>query len=438
MRRPILLLLLAMCAARTALAVTCDGFSIVPADHVIVKYSTPLPTGATLTPAAVSLLGTDITVSRNVSGGSAVNVACVDDRLDLGILGAGRYNLAWTDNVSFTSQRSSFTFFVGAPATGTLDKTSVLLPLLPDQPVRLEVNACSQRPAVAYRSGNDIAISQYGSGSACKLYLLDLGLLPAGIYNVKTTRLDATTEPSSTSFSFVVQQPAATSACNGTFSVTRTERGTARLRYEDSYRGAAPIFGLPAVTEISTWTYSQLSWPLTQVVQPVADTAKFAPGIGAAICHAEDLEIAAPAEGYNEVQWYDQVIVNGADTGFVTTYPVGFWWHDGRMQCSAIPRAISPSVAIEGQPVHLALSVTADDEYLVKTTVVGRLITLDRVPYPFEHATPGYPYPCDTYDAILNALPAGDYTVLWRGFSHDVITSAFTVAKPARIRAARH
>jgi hypothetical protein len=193
------------------------------------------------------------------------------------------------------------------------------------------------------------------------------------------------------------------------------------------------------VTQIATWTYVDSSWPLTEVVQPVVDTAKVAPGSGAAICHAEDLEIAAPAEGYNEVRWYDQVIVNGATAGFVTTdSPLGFWWQDGSMQCSSIPRAISPSVVVEGQPVHLALSVIADDEYLVKTTVVGRLITLDRMPYPFEHAVPGYPYPCQTFDANVNGLPAGDYTVLWRGFAQNVITSSFTVVKPTRQRGARH
>lgn len=68
-------------------------------------------------------------------------MACVDDRVDLGILGAGRFNLTWSDNAGFTSQRSTFTFLVGTAAAGTGDETSALLPLLPNQPVRLEVNA---------------------------------------------------------------------------------------------------------------------------------------------------------------------------------------------------------------------------------------------------------------------------------------------------------
>jgi len=409
-----------------------------------VKYSAPLAKGATASSPIASISGTNVTVSRNVSGGSGTDVACVDDRVDLGYLGAGRFDLTWIDNAGFTSQRSAFTFLVGAAAFGTVDKTSVLLPVLPDQPVQLEVNACSQRPAVAYRSGNDILISQYGGGSTCKLYLLDFGLLPEGVYDVTTTRLDVTHEPSSTSFRFIVQQPAPTSACTGTFSVTRTERGSAQLHYEDSYPGFSPAFGLPAVTEISRYIASDspFGWPVTTVVQPVADIAdstKLLPASVPAICHAEDLDIGNPEEGYNALQWYDWVSVNGVKAGFITTpVPVGFWWHNGAMQCSSFPRVISPSVAIEGAPVHLALSVTVNDTPFVHTTVDGRTITIDRVPYPFEHAVPGDPPPCGTYDAIVNGLPAGDYTVLWRGFTQKVITSHFTVAKPTRQRATHH
>ena len=443
MRAPLFFAVVLACAARAALAVTCGGFSIVPADHVIVKYSAALPTGATLTTQPVSLLGTEINVSRNVSGGSAVDVACVEDRVDFGSLGAGRFHLTWTDNVGFTSQRSSFTFFVGAAASGTVEDTSVLLPLLPDQPLRLEVNACSQRPAVAYQSGTDIAISQYGSGSGCKLYLLDLGLLPAGVYNVKTTRLDATTEPSSTSFRFIVQQPAATSACNGTFSIMRTTRGTARLHYEDQYAGYAPVFGLPAVTEFAIVDGD----PRTTIVQPVADTGnttRLIPGSLPATCHAEELDIPIPREGYNELQWWDQVSVNGAVAGYplTTGQPVLFYWSGTGVVCSSFPRPISPSTAIEGEPVHVALSVMGDYGTPQKPVVDGQNVTINLVPTPYEG--PVSPSGgCGTYDVIVGTLPAGHYSVIWSFVSggivlHPAVTSSFTVVKPPRQRGARH
>ncbi|HEY2325798.1 MAG TPA: hypothetical protein VGJ82_23275, partial [Thermoanaerobaculia bacterium] len=68
MRSRFLVALLLSSVTRAAFALTCGGFSIVPADHVIVKYSAALPAGATLTPPVVSVLGTAINVSRNVSG----------------------------------------------------------------------------------------------------------------------------------------------------------------------------------------------------------------------------------------------------------------------------------------------------------------------------------------------------------------------------------
>ena len=242
-----------------------------------------------------------------------------------------------------------------------------------------------------------------------------------------------------------VRAIAGTSACTGTFSVTRTERGTARVHYEDSYTGNTPVFGVPAVTDISrgtTWDSPNSSWPVFRIVQPVVDTGKLVPGSGSVICHAEELDIGTPEEGYNELQWVDQVFVNGASAGFVTTVnPVGFWWHDGSMQCSTLLRAISPSVVIEGQPVHLALIAARADEAEVKTTVDGRTITLDRVPHPTPGPYVPFPFRCNAYDAIVKGLPANDYTVIWRGFSQgisEVITSSFTVVKPTRQRGARH
>src|SRR5438045_6194330 len=123
---------LLLVATRTALAVTCGGFSIVPADHVLVKYSAPLAVGTTQSRLGIAISGSYVSVTRSLSGGSATDQTCVEALADLGYLGAGRFHLTWTDNVNFTSQRSSFTFLVGAPATGTVDTTPVLPPALPE------------------------------------------------------------------------------------------------------------------------------------------------------------------------------------------------------------------------------------------------------------------------------------------------------------------
>src|SRR5690242_6203141 len=147
MKRFLLPSLLLLGATRAAFAVTCGGFSIVTADHIVVKYSAPVATGATRSTPLVSTSGTEITVTRTLSGGSATDVTCVDDTIDLGYLGAGRFNVTWNDNVNLTTRRSTFTFFVGAPATGyTGDFVDVLPPALPDLPVRLEVDSCFTNP----------------------------------------------------------------------------------------------------------------------------------------------------------------------------------------------------------------------------------------------------------------------------------------------------
>jgi hypothetical protein len=106
MRRLLLLSLFLLGATRAARAVTCGGFSIVPSDHVLVKYSAGLATGATHSVPAVSVMGTEVTVTRNVSGGSSTVESCVDDMADLGYLGAGRFNVTWNDNVNLTTRRS--------------------------------------------------------------------------------------------------------------------------------------------------------------------------------------------------------------------------------------------------------------------------------------------------------------------------------------------
>jgi hypothetical protein len=436
-----------ICAVRSASAATCAGFSIVPGDHVMVRFSTSLPSGATVSSPVVSISGLDVAVTRNVSGGSAITAACVDDLVDLGYLGAGRFNLAWTDNINFTSQRSAFTFFVGTPAAGTVDETSVLLPVLPTQPLRLEVNACSQRPAVAYRSGNDILISQYGSGTTCKIYVLDFGVLPEGTYNVRTTRLDATSGPSSTSFSFIVQQPGPESGCSDRSSITPTERGTARLNYEVPYRGFRPTFGPPAVTEIGTYIDpdSKAAWPLTTILGPVSDTAdstKLVSGFSN-YCRGENLDIGIPVNGYNEIRWYDQVSVNGVVVGFKSTgTSVGFQWAGGAVQCSSFPRAIIPSPALEGPPIDLGLSTLGGFNAVPAITVYGRNYFIELVLVPQEGPIPTGPPRCRTYSVNLGPLSAGLYSISWGymggGSWHPISNSLFTVIKPPRQRAARH
>jgi len=310
------------------------------------------------------------------------------------------------------------------------------------------VNACSQRPAVAYLSGNDIFISQYGTGSPCKLYVLDFGALPAAVYNVTTTHLDSTFAiPASSTFRFVVQEPVPASACNGTLTVTRTERGTARLHYEDSYPGYSPTFGPPTVTEISRYvdgTYPSTNWPLITIVQPIADTAdssKAAVGSVPAICHAEDLDIGTPEDGYNEIRWYDQVTVNGTNAGFRSApETVAFRWVNGMVQCSTVPRTSAPSPAFEGDPIDLAVTVLGGFPAVVKSTVSGNTVTLDVVGVGWEGPIPPYPYDwCEPYTTRLSPLPAGEYQLVWRmGFPLRVLTSKLTVVKPTRQRAARH
>lgn len=450
MRSRFPLAVLLICLARTAFASTCGGFSIVPADHVIVQYSAPLPAGATLAPPTVTVLGTDIQVSRNVSSGSSVDVACVDDRVDLGYLGAGRFNLTWSDNAGLTTQRSTFAFLVGTPAAGIADETSALLPLLPDQPVRLEVNACSQRPAVAYRSGNDIEISQYGTGSACKLYLLDFGVLPEGIYNVKTTRLDgASAAPALTSFSFIVQQPPPVAIFYlDSDAITPTDHGTAHLHHGVKYVGATPRFdGFPGVTEIATYVdpETKAAWPLTTIIRPVTDsvdTTRITLGSWTSFVRAQDLDIGAPANGYNEIRWYDQVSVNGTVVGFQSANPpVGFQWTNGTVQCSSFPRITIPSPVFEGVPFDVTLTTMGTLAAGPTVTKNGPNFFIYLQPDQGE-VLPAGPPQCTTYSARVTSSFAGLNSLAWFYASNgkwvELAASNFTVLEAPRRRAARH
>jgi hypothetical protein len=244
----------------------------------------------------------------------------------------------------------------------------------------------------------------------------------------------------------------ALAVCNGTLTVTRTERGTALLHYEDSYPGYSPTFGPPTVTDNSRYvdaTYPSINWPVITIVQPVADVAdssKAAPGTVPAICHAEELDIGIPEDGYNEIRWYDQVTVNGANAGVRSSANmVGFRWVEGMVQCSTFPRVTSSSLAFEGAPINLAVSVLSGFPAVLKSTVSGQTITLDVVGVGWEGPIPVLPYDwCEPYSTTLSPLPAGEYTLLWRfpppggGQYRTVITSNLTVAKPARQRATRH
>src|ERR1044072_5411713 len=90
--------------------------------------------------------------------------------------------------------------------------------------------------------------------------------------------------------------------CNGTLTVTRTERGTARLHYEDAYPGYSPIFGVPVVTNVSKgFGPNNLDGTrIITIIQPVADIAgswKAASGSPLTIWHAEELDIGIPIDG---------------------------------------------------------------------------------------------------------------------------------------------
>jgi hypothetical protein len=283
------------------------------------------------------------------------------------------------------------------------------------------------------------------------LYVLDFGPLPAATYNVTTTRVEAMFGlPASSSFRFVVQQPAATSPCSGESSVTRTEQGTVRLHYEHSTMGYSPTFGFPTVTDISEYVdpnYPGHDWPIITVIQPVADTADSSKA-GAAgatpICHGEDLDLGTPAEGFNEIRWYDQVSVFGFNSGFRYTDFIAFRWLNGSVLCSTFPRAIMPSPAYEGT-IKLGVTFIGGFAFAVTSRVTGQTITLDLLPLSWEGPLPPSPPDwCSTYETQLTTLSAGEYTLIWRVLTpagvpdHTLTTAHLTVLKPTRQRGAHH
>jgi hypothetical protein len=431
-------------AAQTALGAPCGGFSIVPANHVLVKYSASLPVGAARSTPLVSISGNAISVTRTVSGGSISDESCVDDTIDLGYPGPGRFDLTWSDDSNFTSQRSSFTFFVGASSSGwssldalAIPEMEVLPPLFPDQPVRMQVLGCSGRPPVAYVSGTDVEVSTENSGSDCKVSLIDTGVLGEGDYKVTLTFVPKpNVYPPSKTLRFVVQRPAASSACGGVTSVTRTPNATARLHFEDPYYGYAPAFGLPSMTGVAGpggFEYTVM------VVQPVADIAN--PwGWGAAqpstTCHAEDIDLGPLDHGYHLVQWWKPLTVNGVKTEFEGSGNLfDFWWQDGDVLCTRTPRLLTSS-AVEGAPFDLSARILGIGVWGAGATVSGRTITVESTGY-YWGANPPPPPECQTYQARVGALQAGEYTIVWHA-PNAVVTGHLTVVKEPRRRAAGH
>jgi hypothetical protein len=440
-------------AARTALALTCGGFTIVPAGHVLVKYSAPLATGAARSIPVVSISGSEVSVTRTVSGGSLSDVSCVDDSIDLGTPAGGRFHLTWNDNANFTSQRSTFTFVVGSPSPGwtsvdtlVLAEMQILPPLLPDQPVRMEVLGCSGRPPVAYVSGADIAVSTDKSGDDCKVSLLDLGVLGPGDYKATLAFVQKPNiyAPSETD-RFVVQQPLPSSACFGVTSVMRSPTATARLHYESLFDGYAPVFGLPSVTgNVIGGDYFGIPAGTVTVVQPVADTGT--PTAGGAppastICHAQDLDLGPLEDGYHQILWWTHRTVNGVSADYAPGTWFDFWWQNSDVLCTRSPQVLTSS-ALEGASFDVSARVLGIGWALNGAVAMsGKTVTIDSSMNYFGSNPPPSPQ-CQTHTARVGALPAGEYTLVWRvhglGSPLTVTTSHLTIVKPPRRRAASH
>lgn len=431
--------------SRAALAATCGGFSVVPADHVVIKYSAPVATGATHSTPVVSVNGSNVTVTRNVSGGSSIDAACVDDSIDLGVLPAGRYSVNWSDTVGFTPSQTQFTFVVAEARSGSVPNTTLIPPALPDKPVRLELVGCSATPAVAAVVGHQINVVQYGSSSsACRLWVLELGPLPVGRYDVSTTRVPASqTDPA---FGFIVQQPSPSSACGGGFSVNQTA-ATSHLRYEDSYAGYDPQFGPPTASEIIT-SDSNAGYAIT-VTQPVADVADSRVTTAAppqTVCHAEELDLGALPDGYYTLNWYDAVTVFGADAGYRHSPATAFRLSHGALKCTSDSLLQVPSEV----PANLGFDIARtklDVNAIPRAIFVAVYFGLIRVTESLYHegSIPlGLPQ-CYKVKTSVAGLPPGEYTVYWTvNDGHDLYGPpleamyAHVTVSGDRRRAARH
>lgn len=450
MRSRLVVALLLASVTRAAFALTCGGFSIDPSPHVVVRYSAPLASGATHSTPAVSRNGFDVAVTRNISDGSSVDTACVDDTIDLGALTGGRYNVTWNDNSAFSAQRAQFSFVVGAVSSGYLVKTTMVPPGVPDQPVRLELMGLASTPPVAYVAGTNLNVVQYGTGgSSSSLYVLDFGPLPEARYDV-TTRHFPGTDRADETFSFIVQQPAPSSACGQGMSVTRTYEGTTHLHYEESFPGYLPTFGPPTVTELITTEPS--GWYSILVEQPVTDAAdRTQPGAAPAqsVCHAEDIDLGVIPDGNYSFRWSDMVSVAGAraaaaDWGSLSA----FQWDRGSVLCTDKSTLLVPPVVIAGEPFRVVRAVL-DDASDVSLNVArnGSVITVTEYLFhggPLPVGPPG----CFRPTATIDALPPGQYTLIWNDSAPpdprllnphiETVSTTLTATAPTRQRAARH
>jgi hypothetical protein len=100
---------------------------------------------------------------------------------------------------------------------------------------------------------------------------------------------------------------------------------------------------------------------------------------------------------------------------------------------------LTPS-AVEGAPVKLAVNflyLYLGWQWTTAVHVEGHTITVDIGTF-FEGPSDSLPS-CQTYQANVAPLPAGEYTVVWR-FDRDrqIITTPLTIVKPTRQRAAHH
>jgi hypothetical protein len=244
--------------------------------------------------------------------------------------------------------------------------------------------------------------------------------------------------------------------CTGAITVTPTGHGTIRLHYEDLYAGYSPMFGAPALTQISTNSLAAgVPWPLYTIVQPVADiadSAKAGAPAASTICHAEELDLGPPQYGFNEIDWIDNVSVNGASSSsHMPGSIIGFWWQGDSMLCSSSPRFVAPSPALDAGPTTVTLNVLSfGGEWVKRVTLAGQTITIDTaIAPPIEGPIPYYPAYCMDYTATLNGLRAGDYVVLWRLYSGrdqsafqkapiNALTYGLTVHEVSRRRGVRH
>jgi hypothetical protein len=239
--------------------------------------------------------------------------------------------------------------------------------------------------------------------------------------------------------------------CRGSAFVTRTQSGTARLHFEDTYSGYDPTFGAPAITQTGNTEWC-CYFPVAQftITQPVTDTgnsAQTGAPAGTPICHAEEIDLGPLADGVYSIAWFDHVSVFGSDAGMRASNPgsFGFRWTNGAMQCPTESQIGTFPTPVKGVAFDLTRTLLSRDYSLAKTVnVTGNIINVDEVHY-YEGPPLVSPPPCTTYTLPMAPLPAGEYTIIWRMHfislsmaPDEVLTSKVTVSDTSRRRSARH